>query len=110
MQKVAIADSTETIYIVIWQDHIEQVNLGHSYEFRNVTVRIFEMVKSLITSPESQIIQIDDIGTVKVHAEVSTTFEDKQWQYLFQNSLHQMMNNQRLYAPFVLVLLCTKHP
>lgn len=41
-QKVAIADSTETINIVIWQDHIEQVNLGHSYEFLNVTVRMFD--------------------------------------------------------------------
>lgn len=49
-QKVAIADSTETINIVIWQDHIEQLNLGHSYEFLNITVRMFDMVKSLTTS------------------------------------------------------------
>ena len=36
-----VADETESIKLVLWEDKIDKVFTGRSYNFKNVTIRIF---------------------------------------------------------------------
>lgn len=57
-QYIRIADSTDSIQLGAWDKHITQIQLAKSYTFSHVSLRKFDNVKSLTTSPESKIEEI----------------------------------------------------
>ena len=59
-----IADQTETIKIVLWEDIISKVNIGKTYHFKNLTVRIFDDAKFLNTNEFTIIEEIEDMPDV----------------------------------------------
>ena len=60
-----IADITGSIKLSAWQNHINMISIGNSYEFLNVTVRSWNEVKSLTTSTDTKINPVSNIGPVK---------------------------------------------
>ena len=67
MQTVHVADDTDTVNCVTWKDNIGKLEMGKSYSMKNVSVRVFDNIKSLTTTADSEIIEIEDIGSVKIN-------------------------------------------
>lgn len=59
-----VADQTENIKIVLWEDAINKVNVGKTYHFKNLRVRIFDDAKFLNTNELTIIEQIEDMPDV----------------------------------------------
>lgn len=61
-----VADHTENIKLVFWEDKIDMVSTGRCYHVQNVTVRIFDDNKFLNTNESTVISEIDEIQNVKL--------------------------------------------
>ena len=61
---VKLSDTSGTIKLVVWGQHINEITLGNSYKVENVGIKEFN-VKYLSTSPSTLITQEADIGPVK---------------------------------------------
>ena len=61
-----VADHTESIKLILWEDAIEKVHSSKSYHFQNLTVRIFDDDKYLNTSELTVIDEIDDIHDINL--------------------------------------------
>ncbi|EDO29965.1 predicted protein [Nematostella vectensis] len=57
-------DQTENINIVLWEDAINKVNVGKTYHFKNLRVRIFDDAKFLNTNEFTIIELIEDMPGV----------------------------------------------
>ena len=68
-----VADHTESIKLILWEDAIEKVHSSKSYHFQNLTVRIFDDNKYLNTNELTVIDEIDDIHDINLS---SPTLED----------------------------------
>ena len=61
-----VADETESIKLVLWEDKIDKVFTGRSYNFKNVTVRVFDDTKHLNTNESTLISEIEDIPNIQM--------------------------------------------
>ncbi|CAH3142448.1 unnamed protein product, partial [Pocillopora meandrina] len=68
-----VADHTESIKLILWEDAIEKVHSSKSYHFQNLTVRIFDDNKYRNTNELTVIDEIDDIHDINLS---SLTLED----------------------------------
>ena len=68
-----VADHTESIKIILWEDAIEKVHSSKRYHFQNLTIRIFDDNKYLNTNVLTVIDEIDDIHDINLS---SPTLED----------------------------------
>ena len=68
-----VADHTESIKLILWEDAIEKEHSSKSYHFQNLTVRIFDDNKYLNTNELTVIDEIDDIHDINLS---SPTLED----------------------------------
>ena len=68
-----VADHTESIKLILWEDAIEKVHSSKSYHFQNLTIRIFDDNKYLNTNVLTVIDEIDDIHDINLS---SPTLED----------------------------------
>ncbi|XP_062583667.1 uncharacterized protein LOC134245396 [Saccostrea cucullata] len=57
-----LADNTDTIKLTTWEDHTREIELGKTYVFNNVTVRIWDDVKFITTSVNTCITPEKDFG------------------------------------------------
>lgn len=71
MLETIAADKTGSIILTLWGQQIDTIMLGSSYKMLSISVKEHQGVKSLTTSPRSEIISIDDIGTI-VDSNIST--------------------------------------
>lgn len=60
-----VADGSGQITVTLWADAIAKVQIGKSYKFANLSVRIFHEEKNLNTTPETEVTEIDDIGAAR---------------------------------------------
>lgn len=65
-----IADTEESIQLVLWQDHIEKVDCGKTYLFKGIKVRVFDDTKYLTTNESTIIEQKDDLRHINLSSEV----------------------------------------
>ena len=63
-----VADDTNSMKLVLWEDMIDKVLTGRCYHFTNLTVRIFDDVKFVNTNELSVIKEIEEIPNVKMDA------------------------------------------
>ena len=61
-----VADHTESIKLILWEDAIEKEHSSKSYHFQNLTVRIFDDNKYLNTNELTVIDEIDDIHDINL--------------------------------------------
>lgn len=61
-----IADETQAIKLVLWEDCIDGVHNGKSYHFQNLTVRIFDDSKFINTNEATIITEIEDIKDINM--------------------------------------------
>lgn len=59
-----IADSTGNTKVVLWEGNINSMEVDHSYILDNAVIRAFRGVKYLSVSPNTKIIEMDDIPDV----------------------------------------------
>ena len=64
---ITIADNTSSIILALWEQDIERAELGKSYKFERLTVKLFDNVKSLSKPSSGVITQIEDIGPVSIN-------------------------------------------
>lgn len=57
-----IADKSAAIKITLWENQTQKVQVSKSYQFQNVTVRLWDNKKFLSTSVSTIINEIPDIG------------------------------------------------
>jgi len=63
-----VADDTECITLVLWEDLIDSISTGKCYHFKNFTIRIFNDIKFLNTNESTIIKEIDEIENVQIDA------------------------------------------
>ena len=61
-----VADHTNCIKLVLWEDKIDEVHSGKSYHFRNVTVRRFNDDKYINTNQSTIIKEIENITNINL--------------------------------------------
>ena len=61
-----VADPTDCIKLVLWENAIDQVKEGKSYHIENCKVRVFDDLKYLNTNEFTKISEIDDIVYVNL--------------------------------------------
>jgi DNA-directed RNA polymerase subunit RPC12/RpoP len=61
-----VADPTDCIKLVLWENAIDQVKEGKSYHIENCKVRVFDDLKYLNTNEFTKISEIDDIVDVNL--------------------------------------------
>jgi len=57
-------DKTGTIKLTIWENDITKIEMGQSYSISNISTRNFDGLKSVTTTPDSMINNIEDIGPI----------------------------------------------
>ena len=57
-----VADRTNSIKLILWEDTIDKVSAGKSYLLQNVTVRSFDDTKFVNTNETTVIQEVDDIA------------------------------------------------
>ena len=65
-----IADSNDSIELVLWEDHISMVDCGKMYQFKAVKVRVFDDTKYLSTNEATVIEQKDDLKDVNLSSDI----------------------------------------
>ena len=68
-QDCTFSDATKAIRVVLWNDDINKLVVGQSYQLNNVTLKLFDHVKVLSFSTSSSVKEIDDVGDVTEVAE-----------------------------------------
>ena len=63
-QDVIVSDLSGTAKVTVWEDHVVSLQQGRSCMLKNFVVRTFQSTKYLSREANSEIIQIEDIGTV----------------------------------------------
>ena len=63
-----VADDTDSMKLVLWEDLSDKVFTGRCYHFTNLTVRIFDDVKFVNTNELSVVKEIEEIPNVKMDA------------------------------------------
>lgn len=61
-----VADGTDTIKLVLWENIIDKVHAGKSYFFKNVKIRIYQDTKFLNTNESTQVEEIEDLQDVNL--------------------------------------------
>ena len=63
MQKIdtIVADDTGTIKLILWEQLIDSVHTGLSYQFNNLTIRIFDGEKFVNSNELTTVEPLDDI-------------------------------------------------
>lgn len=61
-----VADETECIKLVLWENKIDEVHAGKSYHFQNVTIRMFDDDKFINTNQSTIIKEIDAISNINL--------------------------------------------
>ena len=56
-----VADRTNSIKLILWEDTIDKVSAGKSYLQQNVTVRSFDDTKFVITNETTVVQEVDEI-------------------------------------------------
>ena len=62
-----VADSTGDCKLVLWENDISAMEVGHSYIVRKAKVRAYQKVKYLSLSPASEIIQTIYLMWLSLH-------------------------------------------
>jgi len=62
-----VADATDSIKFVLWEDTIDKVQAGNSYHLQNIKVRIFDDIKFVNSNECTKITQIEDIEDHEVN-------------------------------------------
>ena len=63
-QDIIIADKTATGKVTLWEEHINELDVGKSYTLKSFVVRVFQSTKYLARGDTSEILSINDIGVV----------------------------------------------
>ena len=63
---VIVADHTNSTKLVLWEDIIDKVDSGKSYQFNNCKIRIFDDHKYINTNEFTKITEIEDIKNVNL--------------------------------------------
>lgn len=63
-----VADETDCIKVVLWQNLINKITTGKCYHFKHLTVRIFDDCKFLNTNELTSVEEIHEIQNVKIDA------------------------------------------
>ena len=63
---VIVADHTNSAKLVLWEDIIDKVDSGKSYQFNNCKIRIFDDHKYINTNEFTKITEIEDIKNVNL--------------------------------------------
>ena len=61
-----VADDTDCMKLALWENAIDKVQLGKSYQIENCKVRIFNDSKFLNTNEFTKITEINDIGNINL--------------------------------------------
>ena len=61
-----VADSTDSIKLVLWESIIDKVNAGNSYKFQNVTIRLFDDERFLNTNKDTIVTEIPILPDVNL--------------------------------------------
>lgn len=61
-----VADETNTVKLVLWEDAIEKIHVGKCYHIENCKVRLFEDCKYLNTNEFTKITEIDEIHNINL--------------------------------------------
>lgn len=57
-----VADTTQSMKLVLWNNTVDQVQTGKSYLFKHLTVRTFSDLKFVNINESTKITEIADIG------------------------------------------------
>ena len=63
---VIVADHANSTKLVLWEDIIDKVDSGKSYQFNNCKIRIFDDHKYINTNEFTKITEIEDIKNVNL--------------------------------------------
>lgn len=61
-----IADHSGQVRLELWQDAVDQINRGKSYQFTNLKVKMFDDTKYVNTTRYTKITNIDDIKLLDI--------------------------------------------
>lgn len=61
-----VANSTDSIKIVLWESIIDKVNAGNNYKFQNVTIRLFDDERFLNTNKDTIVTEIPILPDVNL--------------------------------------------
>ncbi|KXJ05367.1 uncharacterized protein LOC110236237 [Exaiptasia diaphana] len=61
-----VADNTNSMKLVIWEDLIDQIHAGESYHIKNLTIRVFDDDKYLNTNESTTIEKIEDLTDINL--------------------------------------------
>lgn len=61
-----VADATQSMKLVLWEDAIDKVQVGKSYHLQNLKVNIFDDVKFVNSNESTLISHIEDIGHINL--------------------------------------------
>ena len=67
-----VSDHTTWIKLSAWSDHIDHLQVGHSYETKDLRVKVFGQEKLLSTTPSTSVSEIDNIANAKTLSEPVT--------------------------------------
>ena len=65
MEEYVVADETGSIIETLCEGDIEKVEVGKSYNFNYLTLRLWNQTKSLTATPDSQMMECEDIDCVE---------------------------------------------
>jgi hypothetical protein len=63
-----VADQTNSIKLVLWENHIDGIHTGKSYHIRNLKVRIFDDEKYLNTNESTEYSEIENVKGINFDA------------------------------------------
>ena len=63
-QDVQVSDHSGTTKLTLWEEHVEEMELGRSYYLQNYVVRVYQSTKYLSRGESSKLVAIQDIGGV----------------------------------------------
>lgn len=61
-----VADETNSVKLVLWEETIDKVNTGKSYNIENCKIRVFDDVKFVNTNEFTKITDISDVTNVNL--------------------------------------------
>ena len=66
----SIADTNDSIVLVLWEGHTSNVDCGKTYLFKAVRVRVFDDTKYLNTNETTVVEQKDDLKHVNLSSDI----------------------------------------
>ena len=61
-----VADQTQSIKLILWENIIDKVHAGKCYHIQNLTIRIFDDIKFVNTNEATLVTEIDDIQNINL--------------------------------------------